>query len=171
MTEREIKPWYREPWPWIIIGSLGVVVIGCFVTLGIAIWSDDGLVADDYYKRGMAINKTLVREIRSGALGLSASLTPLPDETVQVTLQSGVATFTSPQTLHLRFVHPRYPDKDEEVTLTQVKNGVYSGRLALPTTGSWEVVLEGDDWRLPILKVQAPITEILWKKADAPVEG
>jgi len=162
--ERGIKPWYREPWPWIIIGSIGTVVLACFVTLGIAIWSYDGLVAEDYYKKGLIINRDLEREERSTALGLSASLTVLPDDVVQVVLRGGVAAFKPPQSLHLRAVHPRFPDRDREATLAYVKDGVYSGHFVAPTEGQWEIVLEGGDWRMPIHKIQAPLAEMRWER-------
>lgn len=167
MSEREIqiRPWYREPWPWIIIGSIGFVMLACFVTLGIAIWSYDGLVADDYYKKGLTINKTLAREERSVSLGLSASLRVLSGDTVQIVLQSGEATFEPPQTLRLHLVHPRFPDQDREVVLVRMKDNVYDGRFVSPEDGHWKVVLEGDDWRLPVFEVQAPITEARWGQA------
>ena len=171
MAEREIKPWYREPWPWIIMGSIGTVVVGVFVTLGFAISSDDGLVAKDYYARGININKTLALEQRSEALGLGAVLTVLPDDAVQVVLQSKSrkTKFVPPPIVELHFMHPRFAEMDKEVTLTLEKDGTYSGRVAMPTEGKWEVYLEGQDWRLPILGVEAPITIIRWKSLDVPV--
>lgn len=41
------RPWYREPWPWIIIGMLGTVITASLITLGIAISNPDPLVVDD----------------------------------------------------------------------------------------------------------------------------
>jgi hypothetical protein len=41
------RPWYREPWPWIIIGLLGTVIVASFITLWIAASNPDGLVVDD----------------------------------------------------------------------------------------------------------------------------
>lgn len=41
------KPWYREPWPWIIIGLLGSVMVASGVTLWIAIANPDALVVDE----------------------------------------------------------------------------------------------------------------------------
>jgi hypothetical protein len=137
------------------------------VTLGIAIWSYDGLVADDYYKRGVAINKTLAREERSAALGLEALLTAQPGDTLQVTLQSSEATFEPPEVLHLHMVHPRFPDQDLRATLVHLKNGVYNAHFVSPEKGNWKVVLEGGDWRLPILNVRAPITEVHWEPSAA----
>lgn len=41
------RPWYREPWPWIIIGLLGSVILASLATLWIAVANPDGLVIDD----------------------------------------------------------------------------------------------------------------------------
>jgi hypothetical protein len=167
MMEKDVKPWYREPWPWVVIGALSFVVTASFVTLGIAIWSYDGLVADDYYKKGKEINVVLERLERSAALGLSASLTASPDgERVQVVLQSSVAAFEPPQSLHLRAVHPRFPGQDREATLMPAEEGVYEGHFMALAEGRWDIVLEGDDWRFPILKIQAPMTEVRWEQAS-----
>ena len=53
------KSWYREPWPWLLMMGPAIVIVAGFYTLWLAIQSNDGLVADDYYKRGLAINQTL----------------------------------------------------------------------------------------------------------------
>lgn len=42
-------------------------IVAGFITLWLAITSYDGLVADDYYKQGLAINQTLARERCPGA--------------------------------------------------------------------------------------------------------
>ena len=41
------KPWYREPWPWIIIGLLGTVMVASAVTFWIAVANPDTMVLDD----------------------------------------------------------------------------------------------------------------------------
>ncbi len=41
------RPWYREPWPWIIIGLLGSVITASLVTVWIAATNPDVLVVDD----------------------------------------------------------------------------------------------------------------------------
>lgn len=43
------SPWYREPWPWLLMAGPAVVVVAGFVTLWLAFNSDDGLVADDHH--------------------------------------------------------------------------------------------------------------------------
>ncbi len=47
-----LRPWYREPWPWIIIGLLSATVIASLITLWIALANPDHRVIDeDEYDR------------------------------------------------------------------------------------------------------------------------
>ena len=63
VMETGATPWYREPWPWLLMaGPVTVIIAGGF-TAWLAVTSSDGLVADDYYKQGLAINQTLERDI------------------------------------------------------------------------------------------------------------
>jgi len=61
-----------------MIPPAAAVVMG-IVMVVLAVRSDDGLVVDDYYKRGLAINQVLDREARAAALGLVATLSFSPD--------------------------------------------------------------------------------------------
>jgi hypothetical protein len=40
------KPWYREPWPWILMSGPAVVVVAGLVTAVIAVRTSDPIVAD-----------------------------------------------------------------------------------------------------------------------------
>jgi hypothetical protein len=42
-----IKPWYREPWPWVAIGIPAAAVIMGLTTLYLALAHPDYLVVDD----------------------------------------------------------------------------------------------------------------------------
>jgi len=42
-----IKPWYREPWPWVAIGIPAAAVIMGLTTLYLALANPDYLVVDD----------------------------------------------------------------------------------------------------------------------------
>ena len=59
------KPWYREPWPWILMAGPAIVVVAGLVTAFLAVTTSDGLVAEDYYRRGIEINRALTREERA----------------------------------------------------------------------------------------------------------
>jgi len=66
--------WYREPIMWLVIAfPLTAVIVG-FVSLALAIRSDDGMVEDDYYKQGMTINRMLDRDKAAAAGDLTGTV-------------------------------------------------------------------------------------------------
>jgi hypothetical protein len=119
------------------------VVVACLVTAWLAIRSDDGLVADDYYKQGLAINQTLSRGDAAERLGIEAAL-HLGDGRVRVLLRAAAVRGT----LTLRLLHPTRAGMDQSLDLSLVEPGVYEGRLRPLSPGRWHVVLENRDWRL-----------------------
>lgn len=52
-------PWWKFGYMWLVVGGPAIVVVAGFVTLWLAIRTPDPVVADDYYRRGIEINKTL----------------------------------------------------------------------------------------------------------------
>ncbi len=58
----DTKPWWKYGHVWLIISGPAAVIIAGFITLAIAIGTPDPVVADDYYRRGLDINKTLAAE-------------------------------------------------------------------------------------------------------------
>ena len=142
------KPWYREPWPWLLMAGPCVAIVAGFFTLWLAVRSDDGLVADDYYKRGLAINQTLSRALRAEQLKLAARAVLGADPArARVTL---AGTGVLPPALRLRLVHPTRAVADELIGLHAVMPGVYEGALAAAVTGRRTVMLEDlpRTWRL-----------------------
>jgi hypothetical protein len=61
MEKLDTKPWWRYGYVWLVIGGPLVVVIASFITLYLAITRPDAVI-DDYYRKGMEINKTLKAE-------------------------------------------------------------------------------------------------------------
>ena len=142
------KIWYREPWPWILMAGPLAVIVAAFFTLWLAIRSDDGLVADDYYKRGLAINQALSRAQHAAQLNLSAFITFSTD--VRRVRVSVAGNFAWPDTLRLRLVHPTRAMADQSIVLHAVTQGVYAGDLTVPIAGRRVVMLEdiARTWRL-----------------------
>jgi len=139
----QAQPWYREPWPWILMAGPAIVVVAGFVTAWLAVRSDDGLVADDYYKQGLAINQTLGRSDAAERLGAQAELR-LVDGRVRVFLENAPVRGT----LALRLVHPTRSGMDQSVAMAMLRPGEYEGQLQALLPGRWHVVLEDRDWRL-----------------------
>lgn len=63
-------PWYKERWTWLLMLMPATAIVAGFITLWLAVTTFDGLVADDYYKQGLAINQTLARANAAQELGL-----------------------------------------------------------------------------------------------------
>jgi uncharacterized protein len=61
MEKQEIKPWWSFGYVWLIISGPLVVVVASFITLYFAISIPDPAV-EDYYRKGIEINKTLDAE-------------------------------------------------------------------------------------------------------------
>ena len=142
------RPWYREPWPWILMAGPATVIVAAFFTLWLAIDSDDGLVADDYYKRGLAINQTMSRAQRAEELQLNAKITFGADARhVQAEIE-GDAMLAGE--LRLRIVHPTRAMADQQIVLRPTAPGRYAGELPLPVAGKRVVMLEdaARSWRL-----------------------
>ena len=73
MDSTVARPWYREPWPWILAAGPLIVVIAGIYTAWLAVQSNDGLVTDDYYRKGLAANQTIARSDEAARMGLPAS--------------------------------------------------------------------------------------------------
>jgi hypothetical protein len=148
MLQTGAKPWYREPWPWLLMAGPFVVVVAGLVTAWLAVVSSDGLVTEDYYKQGQAAGETLARSHYADAIGLEARLS-LTEGGIKVQLAARDTTVNLPANLRLTLSHPTRAGLDQQVTLPA--NGqTYSGALRLPASGHWLVLIEDEakTWRL-----------------------
>ena len=68
---RDTQPWWKYGHVWLLISGPAVVVVAGITTAVIAMRNADPLVAEDYYRKGLEINKTLSQE-RSLAPALQA---------------------------------------------------------------------------------------------------
>lgn len=150
MTRKQILPWYREPWPWLLMAGPVTVIVAGIVTIWIAVTSSDGLVVDDYYKAGLAINQTLERSALAAARGYRAEATVL-DNGRRLSLRLvSTAAVPLPETLQLRIAHPTRAGRDGLVLLRQGDPGVYGGIMPSLSAGRWLLLLEDlqSSWRL-----------------------
>ena len=60
-----VQPWWRYGHVWLIISGPLLVVVAGFVTAFIALRNPDPVIAEDYYRQGLEINKTLNDPTRS----------------------------------------------------------------------------------------------------------
>lgn len=154
-----LLPWYREPWPWLLMAGPVAVIFAGIATIWIAVVSSDGLVVDDYYKQGLAINQTLERGALAARLGYRGELQLAPDgRSVSLRLDAAAGAALPPQ-LQLRVVHPTRAGRDGLVLLRQSSPGHYDGAVPELGAGRWLLVLEDlqSSWRIGgSLTVPAP---------------
>jgi hypothetical protein len=150
MTREQILPWYREPWPWLLMAGPVTVIVAGIVTIWIAVSSSDGLVVDNYYKAGLAINQTLERSALAAARGYRAEAV-LQNEGRALSLRlASTASAPLPETLQLHIAHPTRAGRDGLVLLRQREPGVYEAAMPPLTGGRWILLLEDmqSSWRL-----------------------
>lgn len=140
------RPWYREPWPWLLMAGPATVVVAGFITLALAMSGHDGVVADDYYKRGLAINQVLKRAEQARQLELSGTASFAGDR-VRVVLAGKTEL---PDAVRLGLIHPTRSGGDQFVVLEKLAPRVYEGRLRRGDGERRRVVLEdvAGTWRL-----------------------
>ena len=146
MTGQQCRRWYAEPWVWLLIALPLTAVIGGMITLYLAVSTSDGLVVDDYYERGKAINLDLARDDAATRYKLSASFVLYQGDTVQ--LQLSAVNGRWPATVSLSLLHPTRAGHDQQIRLQHDGAGQYHGSIKALTRGHWYVQLEADDWRL-----------------------
>lgn len=142
-------PWYRQPWPWLLMSMPLAALIGGAITLWLAISSNHALVVDDYYREGKAINLELARDHEARRLGLQATLTRQQDGTASLFLHGSDMTRLPPFVM-LQLVHATQAGMDRQLALAAKAPGIYRGGEALPLTGRWNLVIADPDrrWRL-----------------------
>jgi hypothetical protein len=165
------RPWYREPWPWLLMAGPVFVIVAGIATIVTAIVTSDGVVADDYYKQGLAINRMIEREANARALGIAGTLQFNEERTaVRAALSS---TAPPPAALRLNLVHPTRAGGDQAIALKAIAPGLYEGTLTPPAAGHWTLQLEdaAGTWRTsvawrarePQVKFGATTGEVPWR--------
>lgn len=144
----DIKPWYREPWPWILMSGPAAAIVAGIITMWIAVTHQDALVTDDYYKEGLAINRTLAREKTAVTLGVQAKLLFAADGAAVRVYLTGREDV--PERLVLRFAHATRAGLDQRIEIGRVAGGWYEGQLTPIRDGRWKVMLEDQagSWRV-----------------------
>ncbi len=57
-SDESPKPWWREPWPWILMAGPAIAVIGCIITIILAVQNfSDQAIDDGGVKSGLVVSK------------------------------------------------------------------------------------------------------------------
>ena len=153
MQREDTLPWYRQFWPWFLIMLPGSAVVGGFVTLYIAIKTQDSLVLNVEKSIGDSKEQILFAERRAIDLGLEAQIDINLETGLVLARLSSDEPLQSPSSLSLELSHPAFEERDIRVQLATslpdaAGNATWSGHFAKIPDGRWYVVLQADDWRL-----------------------
>lgn len=143
----DTKPWYRQFWPWALMVMPMTAVVAGLYTYSLAASGSSGLVVDDYYKAGKAINRSLEKGHKAAALGLQGKLA-LDGQSVRLTLD--MAEVQSQQQLVLKLFHATFADRDQSVLLSKAGAGEWTGQIHALSAGKWYAHLLplDESWRL-----------------------
>jgi hypothetical protein len=122
----------------------GVVVVAAVITAVIAFRGADGLVADDYYKQGLGINRQIARDQAARDLAIAGELRVQPGA-VRVQLRASRAL---PDRLTIRFAHPSRASEDRVLHPARTADGLWEAPLADLPAGRWRAIVETPDWRV-----------------------
>jgi hypothetical protein len=125
------------------------VVVASLATAYLAIRSDDGVVAQDYYKRGLLVNRILPK-VPLPVPKLAATIAFTADGRLVVHPQAGD---TRHDTLRVRLAHPASGAR-EDVELRRNADGDFEGSFPSDRLGRWIVSFDSPTWPLPTTLVE-----------------
>jgi len=144
-------PWFRHPMVWLVIFFPSLAVVGGIITISIAVKTDDGLVVDDYYKKGLQINHVISHDKMAKDLGLRAFVdTNTRTGEVLVKLSSREPFELKPE-ITFKLIHRTRSGLDQITTLSQMgQSSEYRGYIKPPVIkGRWFIQISSEDvWRL-----------------------
>lgn len=112
------KPWYKYPWPWLLMAGPAIVVVAGFYTYNLAATRNNpSLVTDDYYREGKNIALQMERDEEAERRQIRAELLISPDNNRAKVLLSGNIEPNVP--LKLLWLHPARSEYDQTVEMQQ----------------------------------------------------
>ena len=124
-------PWYKQFWPWVLIGLPLSSVIAGLSTLYIAVVNEDPLVIEKWSKDGKSVYADNSRFQAAEELGLSGEL-KIDYVTGEIFLQllnsgkENEPVYVYPDTLLLGIIHPTMVNRDQNISLSKVAGNNYT---------------------------------------------
>ncbi|WP_346796207.1 FixH family protein [Halomonas sp. Bachu 37] len=149
-TTSDVPPWYKQFWPWFLIGLLFSSIAFSTLYLVMSIKFYDGSVQQDYYKDGLAINEQLAKQEHAQTLSLAASLL-VDSRTGDIVVD--LEGERRPDQLHLSLIFPTAGGRDRSLVLDHLHGGRYVTVIDEPLRHRWYLQLQPSagrdaEWRL-----------------------
>jgi hypothetical protein len=151
--KNESHAWYREPWLLLVIGGPAAVVCASLYTGFLAYHSSDRVVAEDYYRQGLMVNKDIERDAKARERNMAAVI-KFNGEHLEMQL-TGQGAF--PDTVQISVAVADDTSVNEiirRLPMQQTQNGTYVSATSLPQSANGKrarlmhVKVETTDWRL-----------------------
>ena len=133
---------------WLVVGLPVSAVVAGVITLVIAARSFDGLVADDYYKQGLEINRRLERDRVAAGLELDMNFSLSHDARLGRIQITGIQAFDPPSKLDVTFAHSTLSGLDRALVVKAIAPGLYEFAAPPLPAGRWTVTAATDAWRI-----------------------
>lgn len=136
VSENEHSVWYREPWFWLLMSPLILVVMVSAVLVSVALSGSDDVVSDHYYKEGRMLSQEFTAEEYAQSIGLSGNITI--DQTsseVIVTLNQAI----DDRELSVYLSHPVKADLDQRFQVKKNHGAIYRADLPAALSGRWYI--------------------------------
>lgn len=148
MQETPANPWYKEPWPFILVSITGLGVVAGSTLAVIGFSNPPEIVSGQFGSLAKFVTEDRSRVDQARALGLSGRLA-LEGENIVLRL-SALDIDSLPQQLMVQFQHPASSAGDSVAMLSHAGNGEYRGRYAEPPHARAHVSVTdlGQSWAL-----------------------
>lgn len=152
ITKKPVQDlWYKEPWMLLVLGGPLIVVIAAIITGVIAWQGEDKVVAKDYYKQGININRYLQKDAKASEFKMLAE-SRFDQASGKISLRlEGKTTFPESILFSISTSSAASTyEANQKIKLLQTKPNVFEGKLSVPATQKnlWHVQIETADWRL-----------------------
>jgi nitrogen fixation protein FixH len=135
----------------LIVSGIFAVVISANMTMYyLAYKSFDGLVENNYYKRGLNYQSELDQETNQHKLGWHIDLKNSQDKYIVSAKDNKGNTIKNAQ-VKLTFFRPTQAGFDQTINLKEISPGIYDKSIKLPLPGIWDIYIEvekeKDKWK------------------------
>jgi len=146
MTDSQ-RPWFKEPYVWMLIGiPLTSVIVGIFFITA-AVKNKDTLVRDNYYKDGLAYNSEVKWDKKAVEMDIQLELLVSGND---LSLTIANSRLNLPTTLKVTLGHPTIPAKDRESVLQLKEGKTFLGFIETMEDGRYYFLVESieQQWRV-----------------------
>lgn len=150
-------------WPWLLAAGPVVVIVASLVTAWLALTRTDNVVADDYYKLGLTINRRIAATAPVPAVGATVEISPSGEVRVRLS-----QTTPLPVRLRMTVGRPSAHVPSYAFALEHRQDREFVGALPDVGTGRRVIALEADGWKLPVTIVDRLPASIVLGAFDAP---